>query len=103
MFNFPQQERRGIKCVWVQQSQRNTPDLSYLTAVDTCASVDFKEFPCVPERKCFVFLPTKFQNQVETPVAQSAVSRNLLIVRRTQLVVKYSLDDAEFYPKELFD
>lgn len=59
VFHFPQQERRGIKCVWVQQSQRNTPDLSYLTAVDTCASVDFKEFPCVPERKCFVFLSTK--------------------------------------------
>lgn len=82
--------------MWVEQSQHNTPDLSYLTAVDTCASVDFKEFPCVPERKCFVFLSTK----VETPVARSAVSRNL-IVRRTQLVVKYSLDDAEFYPKEL--
>lgn len=59
VFNFPQQERRGIKCVWVQQSQRNTPDLSYLTAVDTCASVDFKEFPCVPEWKSFVFLSTK--------------------------------------------
>lgn len=55
---------------------------------------------CPRKKMYFVFLSTKFQNQAETPVARSAVSRNL-IIRRTQLVVKYSFD-AEFYPTELF-
>lgn len=37
--------------MWVQQSQHKTPDLSWLSAADTCASVALKSSPNVSHKE----------------------------------------------------